>query len=80
MSLKSDLNNYIKLKGRISFQEMSSFCAMSNRKVSNGERRLRRSESPFIKPIENEKGAIVGYEWDGPEEKKEAKELQTSLF
>jgi hypothetical protein len=69
MSLKSQLNNLIKEKGYITYQEMIEFCVENGKKSSNGERRLRRSESPNIQAVmgKKKKGglAIIGYKWVG---------------
>ncbi len=63
MSLKIILNKYIESKNGlvVSLQEIEAICKREGRKVSNGERRLRASESPKIGHVTNSKGAIVGY-------------------
>lgn len=67
MSLKSNLNNLIKEKGYITYQEMIEYCVENGYKTSNAERRLRHSESPNVKAIMGKKKsggyAIIGYQW-----------------
>lgn len=67
MSLKSILHKEIREKGFISTSEMEAICKRENKKISNGERRLRKSESPSVEAVENDKGAIIGYKWVGLE-------------
>lgn len=63
--LKKILNDKIREKGYISVDEMELICKQNNKKISNGERRLRKSDSPNVEAVENKKGAIVGYRWIG---------------
>lgn len=75
MSLRSTLNEIIRQQGYLSYGEVARIAAEEGYKLSNAERRLRRSESPYVKPIEgvSKRGTkyIVGYEYDPPEKKKE---------
>lgn len=71
MSLKVLLNKIIQEKGYLSYDEMVQICRSQNRKPSNGERRLRKSDSPSVEPVFTEKGAIKGYKWIAPKETKE---------
>ena len=43
--------------------EMERICKEHDKKISNGERRLRKSESPRVSAIKNSKKAIIGYKW-----------------
>ena len=66
MSLKSTLNQIIKdRQGEVfTLNELEAFCHKSQYKLSNAERRLRKSESPLISPVWNDKRtAIVGYRY-----------------
>ena len=64
MSLKSTLNELIKQQGSMTIKEIYAFCDKAQYKYSNAERRLRRSESPNIQPVYNDKRtAIVGYKY-----------------
>lgn len=40
---------------------IEGICRELGRKISNAERRLRKSESPNIEAVKNNKGFIVGY-------------------
>ncbi len=63
MSLKSQLNQIIRERGSISIQEIEDFCHKAGYKLSNAERRLRKSESPDVEPLWNKKHtAIIGYQ------------------
>ena len=66
MSLRENLNNLIKQRfpDSVHINEIEAYCKLNHFKMSNAERRLRKSESPNISRIEN-KGAIVGYVWNG---------------
>lgn len=75
------LNREIRESGYISYQRMVDICREQGRKPSNGERRLRKSESPTVQGVENEKGAIIGYKYVPPiEVKPEKKEENVGLF
>lgn len=65
MSLKSTLNQIIKDRngGIVTVNEIEAFCHKAHYKLSNAERRLRRSESPDIERV-MKNGAIVGYCWN----------------
>lgn len=66
MSLKDALNNLIRNnRGEpVWLPEIEKFCKANSYKLSNAERRLRRSESPNVEPIFNDKHtAIIGYRW-----------------
>ena len=62
MSLKAKLEARIKARGTITFNEMSNFCYLANRRVSNGERRLR--ESDKVVAVKNHKNQVVAYKWE----------------
>lgn len=67
MSLKSQLNQIIKDRngGVVSLKEIYDFCDKAHYKHTNAERRLRRSDSPDITPVYNEKHtAIIGYKYE----------------
>lgn len=85
MSLKAILNKTIQERGYISYDEMVAICRAENKKPSNGERRLRKSDSPMIEAVMSENGKYIkGYKVvENPEEKrKEALPLKVepSLF
>jgi hypothetical protein len=65
MSLKSNLQQIIKdRKGGIyTLNELEDYCHKANYKLSNAERRLRRSESPDIERV-YKNGAIIGYKYE----------------
>lgn len=67
-SLREQLNNLIKQRGRIPWQEVKQICESGSfgrmYKVSNAERRLRHSESPNVE-TEMQGGHIVAYKWVG---------------
>lgn len=72
MSLKVQLNQIIKDRnGEIfTYNELKLYCEKSGFKLSNGERRLRASESPNIERLMKH-GAIIGYRYleSGPDVK-----------
>ena len=51
MSLKQILNEAVRVNGYLSYEAFVKICLEEGYKISNGERRLRASESPNIKPI-----------------------------
>lgn len=63
-SLRVKLNSYIQARGQVSYQEIKQLCESGYfgriYRISNAERRLRKSESPDIEAIE-EGGAIKNY-------------------
>lgn len=59
-SLKNSLTELIWRQGYLSFEGMEQFCRKQGKKPSNGERRLRASESPTIEAV-RKNGAIIGY-------------------
>ncbi len=63
MSLKKKLHEIIKGEngGIVTHHVIQRICEVEGRRVSNGERRLRPSESPDIETVYNKKGFIVGY-------------------
>ncbi len=67
-SLKEQLNNLIRQRGKLSWVEIKQMCESGSLgriyKVSNAERRLRHSENPDIETVE-EHGHIVNYRWIG---------------
>ena len=70
MSLQVILNNLIQNKGYVPYEEVVRVTLEEGYKVSNAERRLRRSESPKVKPImkTSKRGTryIGAYEWEEP--------------
>ena len=53
-------------RGRMTRDEVMEFARKDKwYKESTIERRLRSSESPFVKAIENGKGYVIAYEWIG---------------
>lgn len=50
-SLRQQLNNEIKRKGYLSYEEMVKICLEEGYRISNAERRLRKSESPEIEAV-----------------------------
>lgn len=64
MSLKSQLNQIIKDRkgGVVSINEVYQFCDKNFYKRSNAERRLRKSDSPNVRPVFKD-GYIIGYRW-----------------
>jgi hypothetical protein len=64
-SLKSKLYDALKARypGYLTINEVEAICKAHKNKISNGERRLRQSESPRVSRIKNSKGAIIGYKW-----------------
>lgn len=85
MSLKSNLQQLIKDRngGIVSLYEIEQYCHKAHYKTSNAERRLRRSESPHIIPVYNEKhSAIVGYKYDTKNQQKEnsVKQIEKTPF
>lgn len=65
MSLIKILNDKIKEAGQLSVEEVEIIAKDNGRKISNAERRLRKSESPNIAPVKNKKGYITAYRWIG---------------
>ena len=74
-SLKQALHNAIRSYdgGECPYKAIESLCydfGMQTRgrpyKISNGERRLRESESPEVETVYNEKGFIRGYKMKKP--------------
>ena len=65
MGLKKDLHAILKaLNGDIlTCDQLEVICKRKGRKLSNGERRLRPSDSPEVDTIRNEKKYIIGYCW-----------------
>lgn len=66
-SLKEKLNQLIKSRGYVSSAEIYEFCQREGMKLSNAERRLRKSESPDIIPVmaKSKRGTnyIQGYKY-----------------
>jgi len=63
MSLKSKILYYLEKNGRMTLQELESLCKSEQKKLSNGERRLREimATNSFVKPETNSRGAIIAY-------------------
>ena len=70
MSLRQTLNNLIRDKGYVPYEEIVRVTLEEGYKISNSERRLRKSESPQVKPImklsKRNTEYIGGYKWDVP--------------
>lgn len=71
MSLRLILNKEIERRGYLSSEDMTGICLREGYKASNGERRLRKSESPNVETImkKSKRGTeyIAGYTWRGTE-------------
>lgn len=64
MSLKKTLVETIKnYNGVCPNYVIEGVCKRLGRKISNAERRLRKSESPNIQSVKNSKGFIIGYKF-----------------
>lgn len=67
-SLREQLNNWIQRQGYVSYSEVKLACESGKfkryYKISNAERRLRRSESPNVE-AEMQGKYIKGYRWTG---------------
>ena len=50
-SLHKKLNDWIKEKGQVTYGEFVEYVSYEGYKISTGERELRKSKSPSIKPI-----------------------------
>jgi hypothetical protein len=70
--LRKILNSDLQQKGYLSIDEVHAIAKSEGHKESNGERRLRPSESPYAKPIYNPfpPRNITGYRWIGPKSEK----------
>ena len=64
MGLKTTLLETIKrLNGQTLFlDEFEAICKRNNKKISNGERRMR--EAKDVTAVRNSKGHITGYRWN----------------
>lgn len=69
MGLEKKLQNLIREKGCISYDELIVFCRQERKKIETATRKLRKSISPMIEPIIGRKKsggtAIVAYKWVG---------------
>jgi hypothetical protein len=69
-SLHQQLNDWVRKDGYVSHTAIEKACDNSvfgrYYKISNAERRLRKSESPFVETVYDGK-AIIGYKWVKPE-------------
>jgi hypothetical protein len=67
MSLHKTLNNLIRERGYVSYEEIVRITLEEGYKPSNAERRLRQSESPLVIPVmaKSRRGTdyIKGYKW-----------------
>lgn len=64
--LKYLLNKKIEQAGYLSIDEVNEIANKTGYKISNAERRLRKSESPSVDAVFNEKNKyIIGYKWVG---------------
>jgi hypothetical protein len=68
MSLKNQIQYYLEKNGSMTLLELEHLCKSEQKKLSNGERRLREimSVNPKIKADTNSRGAIIGYFWREP--------------
>lgn len=68
-SLREKLNNIIRGRGEVSYEELAKFTNEEGYKLSNMERRLRSSESPEIEPVMgySRRGTqyVKAYRWRG---------------
>ena len=69
MSLKLELTNLIQsyYPDYCPFDVIERKTKELGYRQSNSERRLRPSESPFVREIKNDKGYIIGYQYNPPE-------------
>jgi len=67
MSLKQILHNNIKDYGgyMMPYNNIEIICKRTGHKTSYAERELRKSHSPNVETIYNEKGYVKGYRWLG---------------
>lgn len=70
-SLKDELNKAIKNAGYLTVDQINDLTEELGYKRSNAERRLRKSESPFIEAVKNSKHYIIGYRYVGLNKEKE---------
>lgn len=66
MSLKLTIKDYLQKHKYLSLQNLDALCKQEQKKLSNGERRLRElMQTDPIVPIKNPAGAIIAYEHSG---------------
>lgn len=74
-SLKDQLYDRLLVKGYLSYGEVAQIAVEEGYKVSTAERRLRKSESPYVEPEKkiSRRGSqyTAGYKWQPPKETKE---------
>lgn len=67
MSLRQTLNNLIRERGYVPYEDIVRITLEEGYKLSNAERRLRQSESPMVIPVmgKSRRGTdyIKGYQW-----------------
>jgi hypothetical protein len=64
MSLKQKIKYYLEKNGYMSLKELENLCHSEQKKISNGERRLREMmKTEPILPVKNSAGAIIAYRW-----------------
>ncbi len=69
MGLKTTLLETIKrLNGQtLTLDEFEAICKRNNKKISNGERRMRELiNETYIEAVRNKKNYVVGYRWKMP--------------
>ena len=66
MSLRVHLNNLIRERGYLSYDEVVMETILKGHKVETASRVLRPSKSPLIESIPRN-GSIIGYKWKGIE-------------
>jgi hypothetical protein len=79
-SLKYELNQAIKRSGYLTVDQVNDLTEELGYKRSNAERRLRKSESPFIRTVTNSKHYIIGYKYVGLNETNEIPEKPKLVF
>ena len=65
MSIREELNQIIKERGRISFDEVEAWCKFKGHKTDTARRKLEPDQSPNVEAIYSPKGAVVGWKYVG---------------
>jgi hypothetical protein len=65
MSLKQTILYYLEKNGYLALQDLEKLCKSEQKKLSNGERRLREimAVNPKVQTEKNSAGAIIAYKW-----------------
>lgn len=62
MSLHTNLNQMIKERGQVTYNEVVAYCNQAHYKVETATRVLRASKSPQVEPV-YKGNAIIAYKW-----------------